>query len=149
MAEYSWADGRWPAELAQTLGELVAEISSGNGGICTTDDVIAVAVDPAHPLHVLFQWDDTSAAHAYRQYQARNHIRRVRVEEYPNDAPAFVSVRVELGQGYKQLHEVEADEVLYAQAIRSIAVQLKGLRRRYQKVREFKAVWEAIDELDT
>lgn len=43
-------------------------------------DVVQTARDPASPLHPLFEWDDAAAAAAHRLEQARNVIKRVRVE---------------------------------------------------------------------
>lgn len=47
-------------------------------GPVTASRVVAVASDPAHPLHSRFEWDDEKAGHEYRLIQARRLIVSVR-----------------------------------------------------------------------
>jgi hypothetical protein len=56
---------------------LLAELDSEDR--LTPDDVIKAAQDKESPLHAQFEWDNTAAAHAYRQAQARELIRSFRV----------------------------------------------------------------------
>lgn len=44
------------------------------------DDVIEAARDPSSPLHPYFTWDDTEAAIKQRRHEARQLIRRVKIE---------------------------------------------------------------------
>jgi len=53
------------------------ELCDSHGERLTPELVLADASDPASPLHDEFDWDDTTAAHAYRIEQARRLIRTV------------------------------------------------------------------------
>lgn len=46
-------------------------------GRLTARDVVTAARDPASPLHDCFEWDDSTAAEAWRTEQARSLIRSV------------------------------------------------------------------------
>ena len=48
-------------------------------GRITPQAVVDEASDPKHPLHKLFEWDDSAAARKYRLDQARELIRSVEV----------------------------------------------------------------------
>lgn len=86
----------------------------------TAEDVVEAAKDPESPIHDLFQWDDSSAAHEYRLGVARRFISSIRVKveiaDIEENAPA---VRVsaftspvdqrEYGGGYLSDIEVISD----------------------------------------
>lgn len=55
-------------------------------GKLTTSGVLKMASDPASPLHNLFEWDDSKAAHQYRLDQARHTIKLMNLKiESPED----------------------------------------------------------------
>ena len=62
-------------------------------GNLTADAVVAEAANKRSPIHHLFEWDDSKAAHAYRIDQARMLLRgiQVRFETHREtfEAPAF------------------------------------------------------------
>ena len=48
-------------------------------GYLRASELLDVAADPSSPLHSLFEWDDSKAAHEFRLIQARTLIKRVNV----------------------------------------------------------------------
>jgi hypothetical protein len=64
-----------PAQVAgQELEKLRRE-----GGRIIAAEVVAAATPEDAPLHPAFEWDDSAAAQAHREHQARNLVRRVQV----------------------------------------------------------------------
>lgn len=78
-------------DLDPTTEQVLRSIYERDGKL-TADNVVAEAVDPDHPLHGRFQWDDSVAAHEYRLAQARCLIRAVviTVDERPVRAFPFI-----------------------------------------------------------
>lgn len=72
-------------EVADRLTELERE----NGQLDPVD-VVEAARDPASPMHPFFEWDDTEAARQHRLGQARQLIRRVKIEVTVRDVPLQV-----------------------------------------------------------
>lgn len=116
--------------------------------------VVAVAADPAHPLHGRFVWDDSEAARRYRLVQASGLIRSVSVTvERQDDKPpvrvrAFVADRdtspapVEddddpLTGNYRPVGEVVSSDVLRTAWFRSLRRDWQALKRRAGDSREF------------
>ena len=60
------------------------------GGRLTAQNVVDEARDPASVLHGHFTWDDSTAADAYRLIEARQLIRRVKLEVIVRDIPLNV-----------------------------------------------------------
>lgn len=69
------------AEVSERLRELEKE------GRLDPQDVVDDARDESSPLHPFFEWDDNQAAAAYRLGQARQLIRRVKIEVTVRDVP--------------------------------------------------------------
>ncbi len=100
--------------------------------------VVEAASDVRHPMHSMFEWDDTIAAHKYRIDQARHIIARCRVlnpeDSGPKVIPAFVSLdedrKFERG-GYRDTLEVKADPVLREQLLKTALKELESYKRRH------------------
>src|SRR4029434_7353041 len=75
--------------------------------------VVDDARDPTSPLHDFFEWDDSTAAQQYRLGQARQLIRRVKIQVTVHDIPMDVMryVRDPDDQGnYSNIIRVRSDE---------------------------------------
>lgn len=85
--EYAWRDGvrlqRGARVSAQVAGERLEHLRTAASGELTPDRVVADARDPNSPLHPLFEWNETEAAHQYRLVQARSLIRALAIEPQP------------------------------------------------------------------
>jgi hypothetical protein len=84
---------------AQAVGEALEELQSG--GRLTSARVVEAAKNRRSPLHRLFEWDDTKAAHGYRMGQAATIMSAlVKVvvapgREAKEEVRAFVSIKNE------------------------------------------------------
>lgn len=70
--------GRKPKVSSKTVRDELLKLQDNRGRI-TPQAVVDEASNPKHPLHNLFEWDDTEAARKYRLDQARELIRSVDV----------------------------------------------------------------------
>lgn len=62
-------------------------------GKLTAESVLAAAQDVSSPIHSLFEWDDTIAAHEYRLEQARRVVRMTITTVEGERVRAFVHLR--------------------------------------------------------
>lgn len=97
-----------PAKVVRALRAL------SRRGRLTAEAVVKAAKNPRSPLHACFEWDDATAAHKYRLYQARNLILSVRVKtvdrpEKPTER-VFVLDEDEEGSHYREIVEVQEAE---------------------------------------
>lgn len=141
MSEYS---GLQSEVLARVLNLM-------KGSDLSASDLVDDARHESSPLHVMFEWDDSVAAEAYRIDQAEGVIRRVKVhvvitpETVPVRVRAFAS-KVDVGEksppgGYRSVESlpVESREALMASMRRDI----ERLRYRYRHVEElFRQLWD-------
>jgi hypothetical protein len=120
-------------------------------GFLTPQQVVGEAVDPAHPLHDYFEWDDSEAASRYRLAQAGQLIRSVKItvqvsEEETRRVRAYTSVPREDRPVYVPTDTALRQErdVVMAQALRDLA----ALRNKYRGLVDFGTVLEAFVELE-
>src|SRR5580765_2008829 len=96
------------------IGQELTRIKDANKGRLTPQSVVEEARKRSNPLHRHFEWNDKTAAEAYRLDQARTLIRIVQVEDTDNgDKPrrAFVSVNDD-GVSYRGVTEVLSSQSL-------------------------------------
>lgn len=86
----------------------------------TPEIVVEDASDPGSPLHTLFDWDDSSAAHKYRLVQARTLIRRVRITHNGETVQAYTRVEVQQAPKYLPTEQVAQNVDLCAQELARI-----------------------------
>src|SRR3990172_2226293 len=116
---YRWQKGsRYPAKLAQVLGETLEELASETGDV-RPERLVEQATNPESELHPLFTWDDAEAARKHRIHEARQFIRCVvKVQLTPQGAEketrAFVNLRDGLNDerslSYVPIGKVLADD---------------------------------------
>lgn len=73
----------------ENVGLELEKIETANGRL-DPKDVVEVARDKKHPLHQFFDWNNKSAAEAWRVQQARDLIRRCKLTIVVND----VSIKI-------------------------------------------------------
>lgn len=155
---YEWASKNHKVS-AQLVGETVERLADLNGGVCPPSALVDEAKPEEHPLHNLFEWDDSAAAESYRRQQARQVINSIRVVPAIEDGsapapsfPAFVSVsKIDedgVSRGYKPLSIVVEKPEEYAQVLAEANAAFAALRRRYAALKEFGPVFAALDQLD-
>ena len=123
--------------MTQEQQDYITSIES-KGGKLTPAQVVEAAKDEASPIHECFTWDDSVAAAAYRIEQARELIRRVRIEvvyeettirtvQYVRDQrckdeePGYVSLTKAAGNNAAMIVHAEWKAVL-AHAERALAI---------------------------
>jgi hypothetical protein len=117
---FIFRNGRYHGLDAAIVGEELTRIYNEHGALSAQVVVDAARPEDA-PLHPAFEWDDSTAAEAYRREQARTLIKVVRVRESEDkpSAPAFLNVttlgpaaedgEVRSSRGYHPLAVVLAD----------------------------------------
>jgi len=146
---YAWNRSR--SVDAQLVGERVASLAEVNGGVCPAWAMVDEARLSSSPLHPMFEWNDWTAAEAYRREQARHHIRELRI--VPDEAgeeplQAFVHViRVEsdgVVEGYRLTSLVVESQGEYEQVLTEAKAGLVSWQRRYRHLSELREVFGVI-----
>ena len=146
--------------MKHTAAERLAIIEQhvASYGRLRPQELVAAATKSDHPLHDMFEWDDTTAGHAFRVGQARRWISHVKVERPVGqvtdlttgevrvqfeEIPAFVSGRSLPGKadGYISTASVDGEQYLLAELLR---YGLEATLRRYRAVLQS----DEIDMLD-
>ena len=106
-------------------------------GALTPEMVIQDAERPESPLHVYFEWDDTEAAHAYRNLQACQLIRKINVTI--KEAERRV-VRVPVAyaeppkQEYKRIEKIMGDDGAMNRALDYAKAKLVQAQRSFDEL---------------
>lgn len=118
----------------QKIGEELARLATNAGGDLTPKAVVEAARDPKNLLHPHFEWDDAIAADRYRQDQAREIIRCIRVEDDETEQPerAFLSVAGKGGTSYRTLQDVRSSIDLQKAVLSAAERDLDAFERRYR-----------------
>lgn len=100
------------------------------------------------PLHDAFEWNDSVAAEAYREDQARHIIACIVTVPAETKQPtrAFFTVARDESE-YKPLETILKSADDSARLLQTIRRELNAIRTKYSTVAEFAGVWRAIDEL--
>lgn len=128
-------------------------IRRGAGGLLKAEDVVEFAKDENTALHNCFTWDDSTAAHQYRLWEARTLI-RICVKDAPKeDMPpmrVYVSMAAERllpGGGYRSMVEVLSDEEKRRQLLEQATREFEQWQAKYQQLSELASVFEAMNTL--
>lgn len=111
-------------------------------GELTPKLVVDEARDETHPLHTRFEWDDAVAGEKWRQEQAHELIRTVKIayaapDGQQRDVRAFHAMRKANGFTYEPVEKVAADEMSTAILLREAEREWRALHRKYQDLAEF------------
>ena len=135
---YEWNRAR--GVPAQVVGETVERLSDENGGVCPSWALVDEARPDESALHPMFEWDDWTAAEAYRREQARHHIRELRVVTVEGEEPvqAFVHI-IRVGEdgpveGYRSTRLVVQSLDETKQMLGEALAGLRAWQRRYRHV---------------
>ncbi|HET8661084.1 MAG TPA: hypothetical protein VFM55_19065 [Micromonosporaceae bacterium] len=115
-------------------------------GQLTPRIVVDEARDKKHPLHERFEWDDAVAGEKYREVQAAELIRSVRIKfaapgsDDERDVRAFHAVTKPEGSTYVPVEELHADNFSRELLLRQAEREWKAMRRRYAHLEEFFAI---------
>lgn len=150
-----WKDGtRWSLEATVVHGEF-ENIRKAHDGHLTPEDVVARATPKRSSLHAAFNWNDADAAGEYRKHQARNLINALvcyRKEAPKHPIRMYEVTRVAFKgeparKVYNTIEDICKDPDSRAELFQTVLNDLVRCRRKYAQLREFSAVFHAIDEL--
>lgn len=126
-----------------SLREELASIYEAQGKL-TPKLVVEAARAKAHPLHSRFEWDNRVAGEKYRQHQAAELIRSIKVEWASDDSTSdsdrvrkYHSVTRADETTYEPVEAVMADEFMRVVVIRQAEREWKQMFARYQHLTEF------------
>jgi hypothetical protein len=140
-------------ENQQAVIAALAEIAEKNNGVLQVDAVIAAARPADSPLHSKFTWDNTEAAHKWRQEQARALI-RVTVKYLPQineSVRVFVSLTTdqqEEGGGYRTLVSVMSNKEQRDQLLEDAHDDMQRFRQKYRHLSELAEVIAAMTKAE-
>jgi len=122
------------------LREILQSIYDQKGEL-TPELVVQEAAQPDSPLRGYFDWDDSSAAHRFRLFQAAALIRRVKITvETSPERRIQVRAYTHVPQAQSYLPTPEAlarhHDMVLADARRALA----SLRRKYENLVDFDAL---------
>lgn len=99
-------------------------------GLLKPSSVVDAARNPDSPLHGHFCWDDTEAAEKWREEQARQLIRNIRIIvdlNEPVEVRAYVSLPAdrEAGNGYRKMMDVVSSDFMRRQLAEEIGNKIE------------------------
>lgn len=113
-------------------------------GVLTPELVVEEARPPTAPLHDRFEWDDSTAAEAWRRNQAHELIRSVKLpivyrpsDGQPVKVRAFQAVRTEQGNVFQPTGKVVQDPFLAKLVLQNMHREWSALKARYDSFSEF------------
>lgn len=154
---YKWSFGGVPVD-AQTAGEYMEGLAN-KYGMLTPKLLVDESREVGAVMHECFEWDDAIAAEGYRERQASDIIRNLKVtiviEDKPSTAPirAFVNVvdAEKEKRGYVQTYVAMGKEDFRTQILNNAYYDLCCFKKRYEQYAEvaedLQPVFSAIDQL--
>lgn len=122
---------------------VLAEIEERKG-IVTAEEVVRVATAEASPLHHVFEWDTTKAAHLYRLMQARWLIKYVQVEITGQQTDGYINAIVEVDnlsmRGYVSTQTALSNKKIYQQVLSTATRELQYWQKKYRSLRDLQGV---------
>lgn len=149
-SSYAW---NFPMKIdANVVGQEIEGIAEEHEGQVTADLLLEKATPTNSPLHEIFEWDDTKAAHGYRRIQAGYVLRNLRFEYSPTlaDQPdKIVLIRALVNierKFYSPVEMVMADDSQRKYALEDLRQSLSQWRRKSETFQEFMSIHRAIDD---
>ena len=144
---YKWKDAARLKTDAQTAGEICEKLEK-NGGL-TAKRLVDESRPEDAPLHKEFEWDDATAAEAYREEQARYIIRSIVIQPEPtkNDVVrAFFPVAEQ--KVFESLPVILSDAKKTSALLDMALRELKAFELKYATLSQLAPVFEAIKEIE-
>lgn len=143
---YKWKDAARLKTDAQTAGEICEKLEK-NGGL-TAKRLVDESRPEDAPLHKEFEWDDATAAEAYREEQARYIIRSLIVQP---EATKNEVVRAFFPMAEHKVFEslpVILSDSKKTDALLDMAMrELKAFELKYSTLSQLAPVFEAIEAI--
>jgi len=148
--KFKWGEGSRRPGDANVVGCELYRLARKGKGRLTPVAVVREASKKASPLHRYFTWDDTAAAQKQRETEARELIRAVVtvVTELADPIRALVNVNESVEKScYVPIRDAMADPKQRQEIVSRANAELQAWRRKYNQLKEFAAVFTAIDAL--
>ncbi|KKL87472.1 hypothetical protein LCGC14_1934390 [marine sediment metagenome] len=147
---YKWKRQPFAGADADVIGEHIESLAKD--GIITPADLVKDAAKKSSPLHKCFEWDDTTAAKAYRITQAQYILRQINVMVERGDETSFVvrafhHVSSEEQQGYTTIESALKDPELWNCVLMQAVAEIKAFQQKYKDITEFGSLFGEIDKL--
>lgn len=143
-------------EDAEAFVQVIESLRQALKREVTKEDVLDVARPATSPIHHLFTWDDSTAAEAWRLYQARQLLRAIRIRVTDDDGSqverrlliAIPHADTSESHDFVPRAKVLSDDDLRARAFRKALDELEQWQERYAEFHdEFLPVFKAIGEV--
>ena len=117
-------------------------------GCIKPESVVEIAKDPNHPMHKLFEWDDSVAGYQYRVYQARLIINRITVDLIDVSTDAYemfvpVTATNSRKRGYYSVSEIMSDEEMRKQVLQQALSLARYWMDKYKQYSELKGIFNS------
>lgn len=138
---------------AQVVGERIEALREQKGNALKPADVVEDARPDDAPTHGLFEWNDMLAANHWRQNQAREVLRSIRIVMYDDqgvERQIIANVHVELSprnHAYVPIQVAIADDDMRQQILAEALRYLRGWQARYEHLEALRPVVRAIEEV--
>jgi hypothetical protein len=126
-----------------SLRDELQRIYDENGEL-TAELVVEAARPKTSPLHNRFTWDNREAAEQWRQHQAAELIRSVKVtyreateDEEARTVRAYHAVRGPKGHAYEPAEKIKEDPFQRQLVLNDMRRDWQALKRRYEHFAEF------------
>ena len=141
-----------PQTKSNKIDKELSLVAKRHRGLLRPRDVVAYAEDPETALHGCFEWDDESAGHRYRLWQARQliSVRVTVIQGMETSVRAYVSLapqRGVSGGGYRPVRDVLSDEAAREQLLADALAELETVRTQYESLVELAGVWAEMDRV--
>ena len=149
---YSWKNYGYSVS-ADVAGKEFEKIEKEYGSV-TSELVLQSATPEDSPLHNVFEWDDSKAAHSYRLQQAAVLICNLSCEVDPEEdekKPITVRAFVDVSENIRgqfvnvtsAFKNVDTREIVLKRAL----AELKAFEDKYKNLLELASLFEVIDDL--
>ena len=146
---YSWKCYGYAVD-ANVVGKEFEAIEKRYGAI-TSENVLASAKSEDSPIHDVFEWDDSVAAHQYRLTQASKLICNLAIEPDRVEKPVKVRAYMEVSDNARgtfintetAFKNPDTRNIVLERALR----ELKAYRDKYQNLTELAGLFGVIDEV--
>ena len=133
------------------IKEELEVVRANGGGMLYPSAIVVFAQDDATELHKRFNWDNDSAGHQHRLWQAR-HLIKVIVDVYGSDGdtvevPVYVSLSSDRkSTGYRSMREVYAEDELRLILLADAKREMQRFTNKYKLLKELENVFRAMNE---
>lgn len=150
MKKYSWEVGTISSEiLAKMDAEKVGKELEKLGGDVTASAVVELAKSKKSEMHDYFEWDNEIAGQKYREKQARDLIRNIKVtfvKDEKETEPVRAYVNIKRCNGYSKIEEVVNDVDAYQMLLDKAYEELRTIKRRYTELKEIQEKLAFLNE---